>query len=224
MYPHRRRRPNKHIDTLAWEASWERDLKTFYDRPLQSLPLLTSNPPYPRSLSLSGTPSHILSMEKKSRDICALQTDIIRAAFPACVDDYFEERWKSIAKQERRKIVLEGLYNASCSEWLEGKRGLCPEFTLNILSAGDGSGYLRLLRTILPPEFTTKAITIKSPILIRHPKIDFIWTLSQAQREIPGLEAWVTDVLLDRAFFASMAIWCIFNAAVSAVSMLNSAY
>lgn len=119
---------------------------------------------------------------------------------------------------------LEGLYNASCSEWLEEKRALCPEFTLNTLSADDGSGYLHLLRAVLPPKFTTKAVTIKSPILIRHPKIDYMWALSQAQRETPRLEAWVTDVLLDRAFFASMAIWSIFNAAVSAIYTFNTAY
>ncbi|KAI0085247.1 hypothetical protein BDY19DRAFT_454771 [Irpex rosettiformis] len=222
MYPQQRRRPNKHTDRFAWEASWERDLKAFYDRPLQDLPRPTSDPLYPRSLSFLGTPSHLLNLDNKSQEICALQSDIRRAVLHTCGD--FEQKWRTLATRKRREFVLEGLYQASCREWLEEKRGLCPEFTLTLLAAGDGSEYLRLLRAVLPSTSNTKVLATKSPVFIPHDRIDYIWALPHAHREILGLRAWTTDILLDRTFFASMTIWSIFAAVYGEYEQLDASF
>ncbi|KAI0701037.1 hypothetical protein BC835DRAFT_1324622 [Cytidiella melzeri] len=212
MFPQQRARPDKHAHRLQWEASWEHDLRAFYSRPLRDLPKPAREPPSPRILALLGTPTHLCHLARKSQEICRLQSHIARVAIPACSNGGFEQKWRNIPDEKRREIVLEGLYNASCVPRLEKKRGLCPDFTLSLLSARDGAEYLRLLREVLlsPPLSGST-----SPIFIAHPKIDHIWTSNRPrgqQREIPGLKAYVQDIRLDRAYFASMALWSIFQA------------
>ncbi|KAI0701033.1 hypothetical protein BC835DRAFT_1324575 [Cytidiella melzeri] len=214
MYPQQRSRPDKHTDRLAWEASWAKDLSDFYDRPLRNLPRPTVGSFSPQSLALLALPDNPLHCQQKCREICSLQSDLARAVIPACVGEDFERNWKKMAEQQRREVVLEGLYRASCVAWLEERRGLCPEFTLRSLSAWNGTEYLRLLREILPSMPLSETARITSPIFIPHPKIDYIWALSMGDLHdgFPGWKAWVNKSLLDRTYFASMALWNIFLA------------
>ncbi len=159
----------------------------------------------------------MVNLKSKAQDICKFQSDIARDASPAYANGSFKQKWTTLNPQKRREFVVEGLYQASCCCWLEERRGLCPEFTLTSLSGRGGGEYLRLLGIILQAAQASGSTTIKSPVLFPHPQVDYMWALPRAQSNIPGLQAWATDIILDRTLFGSAAIWYIFLAFVSTV-------
>ncbi|KAI0804581.1 hypothetical protein BC629DRAFT_1590832 [Irpex lacteus] len=154
----------------------------------------------------------MVNLKSKAQDICKFQSDIARDASPAYANGSFKQKWTTLDPQKRREFVIEGLYQASCCCWLEERRGLCPEFTLTSLSGRGGGEYLRLLGIILQAAQASGSTTIKSPVLFPHPQVDYMWALPRAQSNIPGLQAWATDIILDRTLFGSAAIWYIFLA------------
>lgn len=120
------------------------------------------------------------------------------------------------AGPSRRDIVLEGIYRASCAAWLETRRGLCPEITLTSLTSRGGNEYLRLLRLILPSTPLSNSATIAEPILIPNSTIAHIWALPSGDHSVAaGVAAYVRGALLDRTYFATMALWNTFLAYVS---------
>ncbi|KAI0701030.1 hypothetical protein BC835DRAFT_293454 [Cytidiella melzeri] len=153
----------------------------------------------------------LLDHKQKIREICDIQTDIVRAMVPACATEIFEKRSRGIVEKRRREVVLEGLYCTSCLAELEERRGLCLGSTVSSLSASGGREYPRMLREVLPSTPLSETATIVMPAYITciRVKFDYIWALASHERRnsILGWQTRVNDNMFDRTYFASVALW-----------------
>ena len=217
MFPGPRSRPDKDSARKAWEASWTVDLAAFYapQRPLSSYKRVIDGLPE-ALLSASASDSQVLQADRMAREICDLQTDLTQAAVRSFVSEGFEQAWRDAGAARREECVLEGLARAcKAAEWMESKRGLCPEITLPALTADNGEGYLRLLRLLMPEVLPSQTTAIKEPVQVQHAAVDRILRLTQAESSKPGYRVVVRTMRLQRTYFVTMVAWNIFLAFVS---------
>ncbi len=232
MYPPQRDRPDKHTSRTAWENSWADDIEHFFDRHRRLEDYARPVDLLPRRIIQSfSSQDSLLQLDKETREICQLQTELAQVVVQKFVHDDFEQKWKNLGSERQAELILEGIYRASCAAaWLETKRGLCPDITLRSLASNHGEGYLRMLRSILPDTPPSAAISISQPIHVPHRIIDHILGLTKKEMQDTGLSLCIRSFRLKRAYFLTMALWNILlsfvseNAIASIIDMANPSF
>ncbi|KAJ3553055.1 hypothetical protein NM688_g3822 [Phlebia brevispora] len=211
MYPGQRPRPDRDHSRLAWENSWAQDLDEFYSpqRPLSSYRRFVDLPISKPLLETVDT--EITRQHRMVREICDLQTELVHAVVNKWTNDDFEKKWKRADEGRRKDVILEGIVRAcKCVDWMESKRGLCPDITLRVLSSSNGDGYLQVLRKIMPHTPPSSSFVIIEPIHVPHPIIDHMLHLTDIESQQAGYRVWTRTSQLSRTYFITMTVWNIF--------------
>ncbi|KAG7444019.1 uncharacterized protein BT62DRAFT_921639 [Guyanagaster necrorhizus] len=205
-------RPNKETDRVGWNKSWERDL-AFFPAGWCLIPVYQGKPQetlqYLRQSSI-----HLLDeFNSKTREICTLQRDLVKAVVPAFAHDEFEEKWRGLTQKRKEELVLEGLYVTSCAgPDMENRRWLCPEMTVKALAENNDKDFIQLLKLHLPKDQVKDDLT--APIYL--PNAQFKKMMETDPNDY-GLRRLVEMNRLERAYFITMTLWSTFNASVRSI-------
>ncbi|KAJ7058757.1 hypothetical protein C8F01DRAFT_1370954 [Mycena amicta] len=173
----RSKRPNKHKNTAAWNAHFERQI-TFKYRPW-----VESGRGYPSMPENSDGAQKIMrrhledlahineDLARMSRELMTAEGSLVLHAVDCLIDRGFEGEWAALGPERKAEFVLEGLYRGACQAPRDNSRELCPEMTIAGLT-GDGQfGLIAMLKAIMSHDPTGNG-RISSLYLFKHPCTD----------------------------------------------------
>lgn len=210
-----RPRPNKHAEREAWEASWARDLESYYnpDQPLHRHAHLASSASKD-ALAFNAEPQCVLEDDRCARQVCQYDIDLARHLHPLAWH-VFQQGWRALSDERRKELVLEGLYRASCMS--EESRSMTPEMTLKNLTKDNGSEVLRLLFHWTNRPHLTHATHLE-PVYVPNRMVDYLLSLSDEEAKILGAKASMRMMRIGRMEFMCLALCNIYRAYVSTVT------
>ncbi|KAF7325536.1 SET domain-containing protein [Mycena kentingensis (nom. inval.)] len=169
-------RPNKHTDTAAWNAHFERALAFKYRPHLEGLPRPRISPAADPELAeqLLGTTESVVELNMTitplSKELMDKEGKLILRAIDCLVDRGFEKVWAGMGKAKRAELLLEGLYRGAYMCPRENSREVCPEMTIAGLASDGQFGLISMLKAVIAHDPTgngrcTTVYLFKHPIL-----------------------------------------------------------
>lgn len=117
-------------------------------------------------------------------------------AWKSFAEDDFERKWKALTPQKRKQLVLDGIHRAMLIPDMSTKRKFCPDTTWEYLISRGGDGFLRMLKALIPADIKNP---IPAPILVPHPGVEVVLSLSPEQESMPGYRTMMRDHRIHRA-------------------------
>ena len=208
----RERRPDIHTSRAAWEKSWEDDMdKNFRKGGFARIRHLSEIMPT-EVIAHMGDSSVIYTMQQEVDVICRMQQDLAKEAAMRFAEENFEQKWRALSNEERRKFIMEGIYRTMCIPDMEERRKWCPDSTLTHLASENGETYLRTLKALLPADIRAP---ITEPKQLPHPVVDRVLSLGPGDDKKPGIKVVVRMYRLSRTYCLTTIIWNTFLAFVS---------
>jgi hypothetical protein len=206
-------RPDKEIDRKGWNKSWETEVSKIFNPNRTPLALLDTLSAGEISLLRANGSQTSMNVIAKTKEICALQQDLVQLAVRSFGYDDLEAKWKAFTQAKREELVLEGLYVASCAgPDMEDRRRWCPEMTVQNLAGHGKNGFINLLKVHLPDDEITDDIT--KPIFLPNSSFDAMMRVSSGDELVLRL---ADDYRLARCYFISMTLWSTLNAFVGSL-------
>ncbi|KAF8900295.1 hypothetical protein CPB84DRAFT_1747549 [Gymnopilus junonius] len=180
-------RPDKNKDRVAWNASWELELKIQYEGMEGSVtkaPIVNSTAKTPQI-----SPQASLNEERMKIHICELEEDLVKMALEHMNSNNFEAKWKGLPQK-----------------W-------CLDITVENPAGNSGQGYIDMLKMLFHQDGN---VQVTEPTIIHHAGLDRYFMKSQGfiPPEISKYRAFFMDLTMWRillAFYGGKEDWIIYK-------------
>lgn len=207
------RKPDIKKNRVAWNEAWEKDLAAQYALGDQMPSFYSIVKQSPNRYTADSYSTTLLNTMRIKQGVCELQHDFAVRMVESLTTDRFEERWRDLLDARRRELVLEGICRAVLAGGpeMEERRIWCPEITLNGLTQQRGSGYMELVKKLLPADVNSP---ISEPIFVAHPLINRVMKDDGTDRRV---STEIQQMRLSRTYFLSTVAWQTLLAFVSLI-------
>lgn len=189
--------PNMKTNPLAWERAWEKDFKRIYSSHVYSYGNLSDISPENLALVFSAD-TNVLLVSCQRQHLSVLQEAFAHRITKACATQDFEERWRALSSEVRRKLALDGICYAMSVPDSDMDRVWCPDSTVTNLTSRNGETFLSMMLQFLPSG-SSAGNWKAEPIFAPHPIIDRLCSLTDAEKLKPGYRTYALSIQAGRA-------------------------
>ena len=197
--------PDQRLTRAAWELAWTQKLAEMYSM-IPSWSRIGNSP----ALNVMPSNEHDLYSTLHLRDkVCDLQRRIATSIdLSTNVNDRnnFDAEWTALLREDRKKLILDGIYHVCRSFEMDTNRLWCPDVTVEALEADGGNGFLKMLKLVLPA--STVPQSSDEIRVVPHLAVDQLLTASPAAGGNQGANAdyWINYIKVERMLFISLII------------------